>query len=136
MRSTTVGLTLELTRRPTGGMSVSFEVKEKPPRGATRVYAVVGELDLATAPALRVALFAAVRSGARRLVLALSDLPFIDATGIGALLAVRQLAVASDGALAVANVSSHVAFIFDITGVAEPLNMRRSLDQAAAAVAE
>lgn len=113
-----------------------FEVKEQQPRGATRVYALVGELDLATAPNFRDALFAAVRSGARRLVLDLADLTFIDATGIGALLAVRQLAMASDGALAVANVSTHVARIFHVTGVAGPLNMRRSVDQAAAAVAE
>jgi anti-anti-sigma factor len=79
-------------------------------------------------------LFAAVRSGARRLVLDLADLTFIDATGIGALLAVRQLAMSSDGALAVANVSKHVVRIFDITGVAGPLNMRPSVEQAAAAI--
>jgi anti-sigma B factor antagonist len=131
-----VGVTLESTRRPTEGCPVVFEVKELQPRGATRVYALVGELDLATAPDLRDVLFAAVRSGARRLVLDLADLTFIDATGIGALLAVRQLAMSSDGALAVANVSKHVARIFDITGVAGPLNMRPSVEQGAVAVAE
>jgi anti-sigma B factor antagonist len=119
---------------PTEGCPVAFAVNEMVSRGETRVYAVVGELDLATAPDLRAVLFDAVRSGAHRLVLDLADLTFIDATGIGALLAVRQLAMASDGALAVSNVSNHATRVFEITGVAGPLNLRQSVDEAVAAV--
>ena len=44
-----------------------------------------GELDLVTAPALRAALEAAAGGGARRIVVTLGEVTFLDSTALGAI---------------------------------------------------
>jgi anti-sigma B factor antagonist len=51
-------------------------------------YALVGELDLASAPALVAAVEPAIEGGAEQLVFDLEELSFIDSTGISALITI------------------------------------------------
>ena len=113
---------------------MQFEVKEDHSRGQARVFALVGELDLATAPDVREPLFEAIAAGTHQLVLDLAELTFVDSTGIATLLSVRRRIQAAGGALAVANVSDHVANVFTITGVAGPLDVQPSRAAAVKAV--
>lgn len=62
-----------------------------------RIVSVVGELDQATVPELRIALDAAVDSGTGSLLVDLSDCAFIDSSGLGALVAARGRLIATDG---------------------------------------
>jgi anti-sigma B factor antagonist len=50
--------------------------------GSRTVLAVTGEIDLATAPRLRVAIDAAFASGAQDLCIDLTDTTFMDSTGL------------------------------------------------------
>lgn len=59
--------------------------------GDSFVIALDGELDLSTVPAVEAALFAAEAGCAKRIVLDLSALRFIDSTGIGMVLRARHL---------------------------------------------
>jgi anti-anti-sigma factor len=60
-------------------------------RGEWTVLRVVGEMDLATSPAVRQRVHAAVADGRRHLVLDLSDVLFCDSSGVGVLVASRRL---------------------------------------------
>jgi anti-anti-sigma factor len=58
--------------------------------GDTATLVLVGEFDLATLRAARAGLEEARRNGARRIVVDLRDLTFIDSTGIAFLIAARR----------------------------------------------
>jgi anti-sigma B factor antagonist len=60
------------------------------PMGAHTVVGVTGELDVASAPALRDRLLALVNRGAPSLVVDLRGVTFIDSTGIGSLLRIHH----------------------------------------------
>lgn len=84
--------------------------------GATGVVAVSGELDIATASALRDALTEATDRGIRRLVVDLSRVTFVDSVGIGAIVrAKRDLGAAGRVAIVVPS-QSYAGVIFDVVG--------------------
>ena len=71
--------------------------------GRSVVLCAYGELDLATAPALRRALAAAVDEEAVDLVVDLSGVTFVDASGLAPLLQAAQALQASGGELRLAS---------------------------------
>ena len=76
---------------PTGRMSDSQIKTSDLDRGVTRVH-LVGEVDIATAERLQRALDDLIRDGHTRLLVDLTDVSFIDSTGLGVLLhTVKQL---------------------------------------------
>jgi anti-anti-sigma factor len=88
-----------------------------------RVIRVAGELDLATVAALEKELEAAIAGPSTRVVVDLSDLDFIDSTGIAVL--VRAMGE-SDGASRLRFVPSRapgVVRVLDMTGVAERMEL-------------
>ena len=91
------------------------EVRGEP---ATPTVRVNVEVDIATAPALRSELMALIESGAERITLDLSDVAFIDSSGVGVLVgALRRLRETRDGELTVEGVQPGVRKIFEITGL-------------------
>ena len=54
------------------------------------VLGVSGEVDLATAPALQTAMLAMMGRGSSRLIVDMSDVTFMDSSGLSALLAARD----------------------------------------------
>ena len=83
--------------------------------GSIRV-AAHGELDLATASALDAALRECSRDTPGRLVVDLSDVPFIDAAGLRALIAARRRQDNAGGELLIASPSRQVARLLEIAG--------------------
>jgi anti-anti-sigma factor len=81
----------------------------------------IGELDLATAPLVKTAFEAVLRDdGAEMIVVDLTELSFMDSTGIQLLL--RMCAACEDtDRLRVINGSRQVARVLDITGVSARL---------------
>ncbi|SEG24759.1 anti-sigma B factor antagonist [Thermomonospora echinospora] len=75
-----------------------------------------GDLDVATAPALREGLLALLRPGLRLLVLDLSRLWFCDAAGVSVLLGTRRRATLLHIPLRLAAPRSRVAKILEVTG--------------------
>ena len=67
--------------------------------GASTVVSLDGELDLASAERLRPQLLAAVRARPRTLVLDVSGLRFVDASGVSVLLEAQRALARSGGAV-------------------------------------
>lgn len=70
--------------------------------------ALAGELDLTTEPRVRRALFQALASRPRRLIIDLADVSFIDSTGLRVLLSARNRAATMGSRVSLARVGSAV----------------------------
>jgi anti-sigma B factor antagonist len=88
------------------------------------VIAVDGELDMTAAPDLRAAIGAAIDAGATALVVDLSEVTFIDSTGIGVLLAARHRLQRSGGSLDLVCTEPNVLRVLEIVGVSAVASAR------------
>jgi anti-anti-sigma factor len=87
------------------------------------VITVSGELDIATAPALRDRLNAAAEAGTHRLVIDLSAVSFLDSVALATILHAKQR-LPDDGKLAVAiDSSSYAMLIFESAGLKRVLDL-------------
>ena len=112
-----------------------FEIREHD-AGGVHVVAMLGELDLATAPRLAFRIDAARRAGARRLVIDLTTAEFCDSTGLRALVGCRHEVVADGGRMALAVLQgSAVARLFALAGAHELMPVYDGLEPAFAALA-
>jgi len=99
---TSVLPSLGLSARTTGGITVAE---------------LEGELDIASAPALREQLLSLLRPGSSRLVIDLSKVSFCDASGLAVLVSTGRRARLLDGFLRLAAVSPQVGRVLHITGL-------------------
>lgn len=112
-----------------------FEIREHD-AGGVHVVAMLGELDLATAPRLAFRIDAARRAGVRRLVIDLTAAEFCDSTGLRALVGCRHEVVAGGGRMALAVLQeSAVARMFALAGAHELMPVYDGLEPALAALA-
>jgi anti-sigma B factor antagonist len=111
----------------------SFEVVEAS-FGAASGLAVRGEVDIAAVPALEQALEAAIEATSGALVIDLSDVAFLDSSGLLALLHGRGLLAGEDRALVIVCPAGPVRHLFEVAGVAELLTLCDSREDAEAAV--
>src|SRR5829696_6804059 len=82
-----------------------------------------GELDIATAPALRERLETAIKAGRHRLVLDLCSLDFLDSVALATIVHAKK-ELPEDGKLAIAiNTSSYVMLIFESSGLNKALDL-------------
>jgi anti-anti-sigma factor len=112
-----------------------FEIREHDADGV-HVVAMLGELDLATAPRLAFRIDAARGRGVRRLVVDLTAAEFCDSTGLRALVGCRREVVAGGGRMALAVLEeSAVARMFALAGAHELMPVYDGLEPALAALA-
>ena len=97
-------------------------------------FAVRGDVDLATAPGLEEELEAAVRDSVGALVVDLTDVSFIDSTGLQVLLRIRGLLGREDRALALVCPHGPVRRVFELAGVSDVFALYPTRDAAAAAL--
>jgi anti-sigma B factor antagonist len=76
-----------------------------------------GQIDLYSAPTFKSALVGAIEDGANELVVDLSDVDFMDSTGLGVLVGIRKRLSALGGALAIVS-PAQIRRIFEIAGLA------------------
>jgi anti-sigma B factor antagonist len=98
-------------------------------RGDWVVLSVRGDLDLATAPALRQQVAALVADGHRRVALDLAALDFIDSTGLGMVVACLKRVRTADGELFVASDEARIRRVFELTGLVEAVGLVSSVDE-------
>lgn len=103
-------------------MHVFHEQQGKP--GEQRLV-VDGELDLAAAPRLEEWAGRVLESGAKHLVLDLTQTTFIDSTAIRALLRVHELARDAGSSMVVMAENKSVLRVFEITGLEKALPIKR-----------
>lgn len=91
-----------------------------------------GELDIATAPALRERLMALLQPGLRRLVIDLSGLEFCDAAGLGLLVGIQKRTVSLGADLRLSGPRRQLAALFQSTGLDRSLKIHPTLTEALA----
>jgi anti-sigma B factor antagonist len=85
--------------------------------GPVAVVTVAGEIDVATAEPLRQALADVQERGARRVVLDLSAVEFLDSTGLGVLVGALRRLRESGGELYLTIVHAHVLKVLRVTNL-------------------
>jgi anti-sigma B factor antagonist len=111
-----------------------LEITSRPLEGAPCV-ALAGELDIAEVPRLELALDAAVAETSGAFVVDLSDLDFLDSSGIRVLLRTRALLGREDRTLVVVCPYGPIRRAIELTGVSDLFPMFPSRDAAARALA-
>lgn len=91
-----------------------------------------GELDLASVPAARQAVFEGLQRGRGRLVLDLTDLAFVDSAGLGVLLGALRRVNEKGGELRVVRPGPGPRRAFAVTGLDALLPLVATLDDALA----
>jgi anti-sigma B factor antagonist len=94
------------------------------------VLTVTGDLDIATAPALRDHLTAAIEAGRHQLVVDLSAISFLDSVALATIVHAKQR-LPEGGRLAVAvHPSSYVMLVFESVGLPKVLDLVETRAQA------
>jgi anti-sigma B factor antagonist len=101
----------------------------------TPVVRVIGELDLATVPALEQAFLGVGDDPAAEVIVDLTGCTFLDSCGLRALLAARERLERSNRRLALALCAPAVARVFQITGLGELFEIYPSVGAASTAMA-
>ena len=96
--------------------ALSVEVQDD---GTVCVLVVRGELDVYSAPALDEAVDAALQDGARRLVLDLAEVGFIDSSGLRSMIRARKEAGSGPDAVRLRNPQPATVRLLDITGLTD-----------------
>lgn len=112
-------------------MDLDLEMEVLEQQGAS-VLVVHGQIDVHTAPRLREQLVELVTQGARRIVVDLNDVDFLDSTGLGVLVGVLKRVRTHDGELVLACQRPRVLKVFEITGLTSVFPIHLSVDDATA----
>ncbi len=110
-----------------------FEVDDAGLRDAPGV-GVHGEVDISVAEALEAALDAAIRESAGAFIVDLSDLDFIESTGLQVLQRARGLLGREDRELAIVCPHGPVRRVFELAGLSELFALYESREEAEAAL--
>lgn len=94
------------------------------------VVAVSGEVDVYSAPALKDNLTELLQSGVRTIVVDLSDVAFLDSTGLGALVEARAATTDAGGALPLVCSQERILKLFTITGLDGVFSIHPDVDAA------
>lgn len=86
--------------------------------GGTTILHIVGELDIATVPALRSVAFTELdRPECRTLAFDLAELAFLDSTGIGSWVEIRGQAIENDKRVVIRAVPDFVRRVLEISAL-------------------
>jgi anti-sigma B factor antagonist len=97
-------------------MEQEFRIEEREDRGVP-VIAVIGEIDVATAPQLRECLHGVIANGQSTVVLDLLGVTFLDSTALGVLVGALKRCRELGGELHVVVADARIMKIFEITGL-------------------
>ena len=101
---------------------------ELAPDVARYVISVSGEVDLATSPELDSAIIAAVDSGASALAIDLSDVTFMDSSGLGVIVRGLKRCREADIELDLVITNERVLKVFGITGLDQVIPIHYALE--------
>ena len=97
------------------------------------VVSIAGELDIATVPRARAVLQEEPVIGATAVVVDLSDVTFMDSTGLAVVMDLKRELDSRRGRLTIACPEGPARLLFDVTGVAAQLALYETREEAEAA---
>jgi anti-sigma B factor antagonist len=106
------------------------EIDEQQANGQARVMRPEGRLDMASAPSFRHQVRQLMDVGAAKLVLDLSDVSFIDSSGLGAIISGLKLARQAGGDLRIACANQQVKVVLELTSLNQVLRPYPSVEEA------
>jgi anti-sigma B factor antagonist len=109
--------------------ALSVDIKSEH-NGAAIIYRLRGSLDLATAPSLRAALIEAANEGKHDIIVDLTELEFLDSTGLGALIGAHRRALENSGRVRLIVREGPIQRLLNITGLMRIFAVYASLDAA------
>lgn len=109
--------------------ALSVDIKSEH-NGAAIIYRLHGSLDLATAPSLRAALIEAANEGKHEIIVDLTELEFLDSTGLGALIGAHRRALENAGRVRLIVHDGPISRLLNITGLMRIFAVYASLDAA------
>jgi anti-sigma B factor antagonist len=98
------------------------------------VVAVSGEVDVYSAPELKDSLAQLLQSGAHSVVVDLTDVAFLDSTGLGALVEARAATSEAGGSLPIVCSHERILKLFTITGLDGVFSIHDTVGDALAAL--
>ena len=107
---------------------VEIDVQDK---GPYRVLVPTGDLDVYTVGSLRDALGKLIEEGSAKVVVDLDGVPFMDSSGLGALMGGVRRMRESGGDLAIACTREQHLKLFTITGFGEGVSIAPTVEEAA-----
>ena len=107
-----------------------FRLDTTGPDGDCAVLQVTGEVDVYTAPALREGIRELAARGAVHLIADLTQVDFLDSTGLGALVGGLKRLREAGGSLALVISAPRILRIFQVTGLTKVLAAQRSVEDA------
>jgi anti-sigma B factor antagonist len=109
---------------------MSFEVRPvQVARDRAAVFALAGELDLATVDVVRVAAEPACAKG-DQVVLDMSDVAFCDSTGLGLIINLYRQATGAGGSVTLCALQERIRFLLEISGVDQVVPVAATVDEA------
>lgn len=100
------------------------------PKGDVMVFRLRGSFDIATAPTARAALLEAADGGKHDIVVDLSQVDFLDSTGLGALIGAYRRAKERGGRVRLVTPDGQIARLLQITGLVRVFAVYHTLDAA------
>jgi anti-sigma B factor antagonist len=101
-------------------------------RGDDTVLALIGDIDIHTAPQVRDHLAGLQSRGSTSIIVDLAGVNFLDSSALGALVAAHRDLAGAGGSLKLAAPRAHVLKVFRITRLSEVIPLFDSVDEACA----
>ncbi|HEY8313568.1 MAG TPA: STAS domain-containing protein [Candidatus Baltobacteraceae bacterium] len=108
---------------------LSIDIKSEN-NGDALIFKLRGSLDLATAPSVRAALIEAADEGKHEIIVDLTQLEFLDSTGLGALIGAHRRSLEHDGRVALVVTDGPIARLLNITGLMRVFAVYHTLEAA------
>lgn len=96
----------------------------------TLVFKLRGSLDLATAPTVRAALSEAAEQGSHDVIVDLTQLEFLDSTGLGVLIGAHRRTIERGGSFRLIVSDGPISRLLNITGLITVFSVYRSIENA------
>ncbi|KKB38210.1 anti-sigma factor antagonist [Bacillus thermotolerans] len=106
-------------------MNIKIDIKET--EKYTKVN-VAGEIDAYTAPKLRETVTPHAEQENAKLVIDLSEVEYMDSTGLGVFVGLFKSLNAKGGSLQLVGLSERLQRLFDITGLADIMNINTEVE--------
>ncbi|MFK2826301.1 anti-sigma factor antagonist [Bacillus sp. B190/17] len=106
-------------------MNIKIDVKETEQRTNIEIS---GEIDAYTAPKLRETIFPYTEKENAQIVVDLSGVSYMDSTGLGVFVGLFKGLNANDGNLQLIGLSERLRRLFDITGLADIMNINSEVE--------
>jgi anti-sigma B factor antagonist len=100
--------------------------------GETVIFRLRGSFDIATSPSVRAALLEAANEGKHDIIVDLSQVEFLDSTGLGALVGGHRRALENGGTVRLVATDGPIGRLLNITGLVRVFPVYRTLADALA----